>query len=86
MARYSLGPVLLSNTTEVDDVFWGLYGWLDAHPTEAIFVSLKVDEGMNTVALQNTIRGLFTGNPGSNYWYQQLPPVCLIFLASFVLS
>jgi 1-phosphatidylinositol phosphodiesterase len=69
---------LLSNNAQLDDVFWGLYHWLDSHPTETVFVSLKVDNGSTTTDLQNTVRGLVTGNPGSNYWYQPLTPVSVM--------
>ncbi|PVG02137.1 PLC-like phosphodiesterase [Serendipita vermifera] len=35
---------LLDENAEVEDIIWGLKAWLELHPTETIFVSLKVDK------------------------------------------
>lgn len=62
------GSILLDNTAQLEDVFWGLYYWLDANPTETILVSIKIDNGDNTVALQQQLYSLFTDTEVADYW------------------
>jgi 1-phosphatidylinositol phosphodiesterase len=52
------------------DIFWGLYQWLDAHTSETVIVSVKVDEGNSTQNLQQTIYDAVTGQDVSSYWVQ----------------
>jgi len=40
-----LATALLDKKAEVVDIIWGLHAWLNEHPHETIFVSLKVDNG-----------------------------------------
>jgi 1-phosphatidylinositol phosphodiesterase len=61
---------LLSDTAEVEDIFWGFYEWLDRHPSEALFISLKVDNGPTDLNLQQTILRLLTEGRGRSYWSQ----------------
>lgn len=49
---------LLSPTTRVEDVFFGLYNWLDNHPTEAVLVSINHESG--------------TGTPEDSQFYEML--------------
>nr|GAT47304.1 PLC-like phosphodiesterase [Mycena chlorophos] len=42
------GRALLSPTTSFEDVLFGLYHWLLAHPTETILVSIQQEEGSLT--------------------------------------
>jgi hypothetical protein len=72
------GAELLSSTVVLDDVFWGLYHWLDNNPTETILVSIKVDSGPTSVNLQNAVRALWAGSPGDAYWFQD-PQVAATF-------
>jgi 1-phosphatidylinositol phosphodiesterase len=58
---------LLSSKAELVDIFWGMYYWLDLHPTETLLVSLKVDNGNNTIALRQQVYDLMTGGQ-SDYW------------------
>ncbi|PVF98456.1 PLC-like phosphodiesterase [Serendipita vermifera] len=58
---------LLSSKAELVDIFWGLYHWLDLHPTETILVSMKVDNGNNTVALRQQVYDLMNGEQ-KGYW------------------
>ncbi|KAI0400893.1 PLC-like phosphodiesterase [Xylaria palmicola] len=46
-ARLALwhGPALLSARAGLGDVLFGLYAWLDAHPTEAVVLSLQHERG-----------------------------------------
>ena len=47
---------------QLEDIFWGIYHWLDGHPTETILVSVKVDNGNNTAELQQKVYNLITGD------------------------
>lgn len=66
-----IADALLSDTAQLEDIFWGFYKWLDAHPTEALFVSLKVDNGPNDANLQQAVYGLLTSAQGKKYWVQK---------------
>jgi hypothetical protein len=68
--RRSLANVLLDQTAQLEDIFWGLYQWLDGHSTETVIVSVKVDNGNTTASLEQTIYNLVTGQDVSNYWVQ----------------
>jgi 1-phosphatidylinositol phosphodiesterase len=62
---------LLSDTAQLEDVLWGLYHFLDAHSTETIIASLKVDYGdVNDITLQKTLHDQFTTAPTRDYWVQ----------------
>jgi len=43
---------------------------LDEHPTETIFVSLKVDNGTTDLALQQAVYSMVTSSPTNSYWAQ----------------
>ncbi|CAG7852772.1 SubName: Full=Uncharacterized protein {ECO:0000313/EMBL:CCA76437.1} [Serendipita indica DSM 11827] len=64
------GAALLDTTAQLADIFWGLYRWLDAHATETVMVSVKVDNGNSTASLQQTIYDLVTGQDVAQYWVQ----------------
>jgi 1-phosphatidylinositol phosphodiesterase len=71
LIRAWVGDFLLSDSAQLEDVLWGLYNFLDAHPTETIMVSLKIDHGdVNDPTLQNTLYSQFTTAPTSDYWVQ----------------
>lgn len=59
---------LLDSTAQLEDIFWGLYHWLDSHPTESVLVCIKVDNGNNTAALQRQVYDLITSPETSDYW------------------
>jgi 1-phosphatidylinositol phosphodiesterase len=61
---------LLDQTAQLEDIFWGLYKWLDGHPSETVIVSVKVDNGNTTASLEQTIYNLVTGQDVSDYWVQ----------------
>jgi len=63
-----IASYLLDSSVEIEDVFWGLYYWLDMHPTETVLVSMKVDNGNNTAALQQRLYNLMTNAEISSYW------------------
>ncbi|KIM24702.1 hypothetical protein M408DRAFT_331671 [Serendipita vermifera MAFF 305830] len=64
------GAVQLDETAQLVDVFWGLYKWLDTHPTETVIVSVKVDNGNSTATLEQSIHDLVTGQDVADYWVQ----------------
>jgi 1-phosphatidylinositol phosphodiesterase len=68
IGRVFIGSYLLDSSVEIEDVFWGLYYWLDMHPTETVLVSMKVDNGNNTAALQQRLYNLMTNAEISSYW------------------
>lgn len=63
-----LGDYQLDSRAELGDIFWGMYHWLDNHPTETILVSVKVDNGENTASLQQQVFDLVTNDDVANYW------------------
>jgi len=64
------GSVLLDPTAQLVDIFWGLYQWLDAHTSETVIVSVKVDTGNSTQTLQQNIYDAVTGQDVASYWVQ----------------
>ncbi|KAJ6509094.1 PLC-like phosphodiesterase [Mycena vulgaris] len=64
---------LLAPTTTVEQVFFGLYSWLDKHPTEAVLISLNYESGTGTVddvKLQQHIYDVMSSSLASRYWVQ----------------
>lgn len=64
---------LLSPTTRMEDVFFGLYHWLDRHPSEAVLVSLNYEPGTGTsddARLQEQLCHILTGPLAKRYWVQ----------------
>ncbi|KAK7035749.1 PLC-like phosphodiesterase [Favolaschia claudopus] len=64
---------LLAPTTTVEDVWFGLYSWLDQHPTEAILISLNYESGTGTprdLKLEQHIYDIMTSKLASKYWVQ----------------
>ncbi|KAI0455198.1 PLC-like phosphodiesterase [Xylaria acuta] len=39
------GPAFLSDTAALEDVLFAFYGWLDAHPSEMVLLSLQYERG-----------------------------------------
>ncbi|KAF8581565.1 PLC-like phosphodiesterase [Ramaria rubella] len=62
--------VLLSSTASLEDVLWGLYHFLDNHPSETLLVSLKVDHGDDSLPVQQAAHALITGTSVRDYWVQ----------------
>lgn len=56
----------------MEDVFFGLYTWLDKHPTEAILISLNYEPGTGSddVKLQETLYNILTSDLAKRYWVQ----------------
>jgi 1-phosphatidylinositol phosphodiesterase len=64
------GTQVLDANAQLEDIFWGIYHWLDGHPTETILVSVKVDNGNNTAELQQKVYSLITSDDVKDYWVQ----------------
>jgi len=65
---------LLSPTTRMEDVFFGLYAWLDRHPTEAVLVSLNYEPGSGTrdnARLQEQLYHVLNGELAQRYWIRR---------------
>jgi hypothetical protein len=71
---YSIGfrtaDALMSSTASLEDVLWGLYHFLDNHPTETLLVSMKVDHGDDSLPVQEAAHALITGPDVKDYWVQ----------------
>ncbi|GLB40972.1 hypothetical protein LshimejAT787_0901870 [Lyophyllum shimeji] len=64
---------LLAPHTTLEDVLFGLYSWLDKHPTEAVLVSLNHESGTGTpydAALQEHLYNVFQSDLAKKYWVQ----------------
>ncbi|KJA21803.1 hypothetical protein HYPSUDRAFT_41667 [Hypholoma sublateritium FD-334 SS-4] len=65
---------LLSPTTRMEDVFFGLYAWLDRHPTETVLVSLNYEPGSGTrddARLQEHLYHILNGELAQRYWIRK---------------
>ena len=68
-----LAKALLSPTTRMEDVFFGLYYWLERHPTETVLVSMNYEPGTGTpndASLQERIYRILTSELAKEYWMQ----------------
>ena len=64
---------LLSPTTRVEDVFFGLYNWLDNHPTEAVLVSINHESGTGTPEdpkMYELLYDILNAPVAQKYWVQ----------------
>ncbi|KAF9269823.1 PLC-like phosphodiesterase [Marasmius fiardii PR-910] len=64
---------LLSPTTRLEDVLFGLYSWLDTHPTETVLLSMNHEGGTGTQdspELQKHIYDIFESPLARQYWLQ----------------
>ncbi|KAK7037282.1 hypothetical protein VNI00_011273 [Paramarasmius palmivorus] len=62
---------LLAPTTRLEDVLFGFYSWLDAHPTETLLLSMNHEGGHQfTVELQEHLYDLFESELSKRYWLQ----------------
>ena len=68
-----LAKALLSPTTRMEDVFFGLYYWLERHPSETVMVSMNYEPGTGTpndASLQERIYRILTSELAKEYWMQ----------------
>lgn len=70
LTKSKLADYLLDSNADLEDIFWGMYYWLDNNPTETVLVSVKIDNGNNTAALQQQVFTLLTDPTVSDYWVQ----------------
>lgn len=72
-AQAVIAKALLSPTTRMEDVFFGLYYWLERHPTETVLVSMNYEPGTGTpndAFLQERIYRILTSDLAKEYWMQ----------------
>ncbi|EDR02697.1 uncharacterized protein LACBIDRAFT_308269 [Laccaria bicolor S238N-H82] len=64
---------LLAPTTTMTDIFFGLYQWLNKHPTEAVLVSINHESGTGTpydAKIQEMVYDVINSDIGNTYWGQ----------------
>jgi 1-phosphatidylinositol phosphodiesterase len=66
---------LLSETASLEDALYGFYTWLDAHPTEALLLSLKYEGsttlyGNDDAAVELQLYNILTSTAGKKYILQ----------------
>ncbi|KAF9061121.1 PLC-like phosphodiesterase [Rhodocollybia butyracea] len=64
---------LLAPDTRLEDVLFGYYSWLDAHPTEAVLLSINYESGtgtQDTQAFQEQLYDILSSDLASKYWVQ----------------
>lgn len=65
-------------------MLFGFYYWLDAHPTEAVLLSINYEGGtgtQDTVAFQEQLYDILSGDLATQYWVQVNGTVRLILSA-----
>ncbi|KAJ7230017.1 PLC-like phosphodiesterase [Mycena pura] len=65
------GLAVLSPTTTLQDVLYGLYNWLTAHPTEVIFVSILQEAGSGTPydkTFEEILYATLNNEVGKRFW------------------
>lgn len=75
-----VAQALLAPQTRIEDVLFGLYNWLDNHPTEAVLVSMNYEVGTGTpndAALQEHLYSIFQSDLAKKYWVQTNGTVCV---------
>lgn len=64
----------------MEDIFIGLYNWLDNHPTEAVLVSINHEGGTGTPDdsdLYTKLYNILNTPLSQKYWVQTNGTVCL---------
>ncbi|KAJ7502630.1 PLC-like phosphodiesterase [Mycena galericulata] len=65
------GVAMLGPTTTLQDVLYGLYDWLIAHPSEAILVSINQEEGSKTLydkKFEEILFATLNNDLGKKFW------------------
>ncbi|KAJ7057597.1 PLC-like phosphodiesterase [Mycena amicta] len=68
------GLALLSPTTSFQDVLFGLYHWLLAHPTETILISIQQEEGSLTTyddKLEEILHAALSNPLAQRFWLKE---------------
>jgi hypothetical protein len=63
--------VMLAPTTALQDVLYGLYNWLIAHPTETVLVSILQDQGSHTTydcKFEEILFSTLNSELGKKFW------------------
>ncbi|KAJ6608105.1 PLC-like phosphodiesterase [Mycena sp. CBHHK59/15] len=75
------GVAMLGPTTTLQDVLYGLYGWLIAHPTETVLVSINHESGSKTLydkKFEELLSSTLNNEVAKRFWLQtsgQLGPL-----------
>ncbi|KAH7105118.1 PLC-like phosphodiesterase [Auriculariales sp. MPI-PUGE-AT-0066] len=62
------GELMLDSTAELVDILWGCYQFVESHPTEALLVFLKIDNGSMDAFVRGAIRNLLTSALARDFW------------------
>ncbi|KAJ7135650.1 PLC-like phosphodiesterase [Mycena epipterygia] len=65
------GVALLGPTTTLEDVLYGPYSWLIAHPTETVLVSINQEAGSNTLydkKFEEILYATLNNEVGKRFW------------------
>ncbi|KAJ7785338.1 PLC-like phosphodiesterase [Mycena maculata] len=65
------GTAVLGPTTTLQDVLYGLYSWLIAHPSETILVSINQEAGSNTLydkKFEEILFATLNNDVGKKFW------------------
>jgi hypothetical protein len=82
-----LAKALLSPTTRMEDVFFGLYYWLQRHPLETVLVSMNQEAGTGTpndASLQEKVYRILTSELAKEYWMQNSGNVRFSLMIKFL--
>jgi 1-phosphatidylinositol phosphodiesterase len=52
------------------DVFFGLYQWLNEHPTEAVLLSINHEGGRFSAKIQEMMYDIINSDAEKKYWVQ----------------
>ena len=66
----------------MEDVFFGLYYWLDRHPMETVLVSMNYESGTGTpndASLQERVYRILASELAKEYWMQNSGKVRFFF-------
>ncbi|CAK5278234.1 unnamed protein product [Mycena citricolor] len=66
------GTALLGPTSTLQDILFGLYAWLLAHPTETVLVSINYEEGSKTVydkKFEELLFATLNNDAGKKFWF-----------------
>ena len=66
----------------MEDIFFGLYYWLERHPMETVLVSMNHESGTGTpndASLQERVYRILTSELAKEYWMQNSGKVRFFF-------
>lgn len=62
------GSGMLAPNATVQDIIYGFYYWVQQNPTEAVFISLMLENGMIDEPQQQQLYDIFNDDLGKQFW------------------